>query len=678
MNTNHGKARLRTVWRLSRRLLLALLALLLPWLAWNWNDEAPNAAALQLSQPLASSVADADNAWLFLIGLSAAPNEDPIVLGRRRVDALSSDSGESTLVDGPLPLELPQLPRDSTPVFCPYHIVNCLDWTQIHAVTLQRLRQANALRQQRVATLLALPQWLNVHNESLGRLPPAPNYNNLHLYYDLLALDAGKALATNDAAALDAVLRRMADTVTFFRRVQAQPQDQLSLMTSIIGITRQLQLLDQLLDRLDAQQITALRPSIAVILQAPAKPFDWSESIRRDYAASVAITASLGEFKDYRRCVDLGQEDCLLKRVQGLAFQPQAMHNRLAENYLDILRARQQPAPQLKLALAQAYDQAQQRNPGFDSFINSLRAIAYNPIGNAIVAATIKNPANDPADRLHDAEAQRRSVAMKVEALVQGVAIADLPAFLDAHAATLGNPWTGQALDWDPRQREIGFVPRSTFYERAHPGARYQPLPAAGVKACATPLRLELRETRDGKARQAHTVLSCGVGNIAHSVTAQDESPDGQRYVEVRAVVADGRIDVEALLQSENGHLLLYATRGADAAADSLWLDPVAIVGAGNGTRIDVKLTPATDAAPLISIAGPALPAGALLQQIATTAEVRIDNAELAGEQRVGLAFDIPAQTAVERIAHAAGRQAQTLDPRHFVLAREPTTAGKR
>lgn len=673
MRTTLGKARLRTVWRLTRRLLLALLALLLPWLAWNWNDEAPNAAALELSRPPAHGVADAENAWLFLIGLSAAPDEDPIVLGRRRVDALRSDTGESTLVDGPLLLERPQ---GSAAAFCPYHIVSCLDWAQIHAARLQRLRQANALRQQRIATLLTLPQWRDVHNGALGKLPPYPNFGDLHLYYDLLALDAGNALATNDRPALDAALQRMADTVTFFRRVQAQPQDPLSLMISLNAISRQHQLLDQLLDRLDVQQITALRPSIAAILQAPATPVDWSESIRREYADSVRISDTvMGDFKDYRRCVDHGQDYCLFKRVMGLAYQPQATNNRFADNYLGILHARQQPAPQLKPALAQAYAQAQQRNPGFDGVINSVRAISYNPIGNAMTAMMSRDRAYDPVDRLHDAEAHRRSVALKVEALVQGVAVAQMPAFLDAHAATLGNPWTGQALEWDPRQREIGFVPRATFVERAHPGARYQPLPAAGVTACAAPLRLELRETVDGQARPAHVVLSCGVGNVAYNTAAADESPDRQRY-EVRAVVAEGRIDIEALLRTDTSFLRLYGTRGADAAAGSIWLEPLAT--SAKRTRIEVKLSPATDAPPMLSIAGAALQTGALLQQIATIADVRIDNAELAGEQRIGLALDIPVTTAVERIASSAGLEAQVLNPGHFVLRRVPAVNGQR
>ncbi len=59
----------------------------LAWLAWNRIEEAPNADALHWGNPPVREVADAHNAWLYLLGIGAAEGDDPVAFGRRRVDA---------------------------------------------------------------------------------------------------------------------------------------------------------------------------------------------------------------------------------------------------------------------------------------------------------------------------------------------------------------------------------------------------------------------------------------------------------------------------------------------------------------------------------------------------------------------------------------------------------------
>lgn len=662
--------RRRQRWRLLRWLLLVLLAPPLLWLAWNWNDEAPNAAALELSQPLAHDVADADNAFLLLVGIGAAEGEDPMAFGRRRVDAFNADGVAATRPASSadaVPPQWPQLPQDSTPELCPWRIVDCLDWTQTHADTLQRLRQANALRQRRVATLLTLPQWDNVYRMAVDT--PYPETRDLALYYDLTALDAGTALASGDAAALAAATQRMADTVRFFRRVQGRSQDLISLMISVAAISRQHRLLEAMLDRLDQKQIAALQPLIDVIVAAPATAMDWNETLRREYQVVAQVTdeETLNLATDYRRCREAGRDKCLGRRIVGLGFKPQATRNRLAENYLGILHAMQQAPAQLKRAMAGAVDAARERNPDTESFGGLLRTLVYNPIGK--VLAAVGMPTFNYAERVHDAEALRRSLVAKIQALQRGLAPADIPAFLATLPPQLANPWTGQPLDWDPRQREIGFVPMSTHSQRQRLGARYQPRPDPGIGACAAPLRLELREVLAEKQRDAHAVLSCGSGNTAFVQQADQDSPDRQRYVDVRAVELDGRLDVQAWLRSDNGGLRLFETRGADAAGTApIWLDQAG--AKGDGTRLEVRLSRPADAPPMVSAAARALPANALLQQIAAAAPLRITGIELAGAARVGLLSDIPAADAVQLVAAAAGLELEQREPRHLLLRR--------
>lgn len=671
MNTPRRRKR----WRLLRWLLLIVLTPPLLWLAWNWNDEAPNAAALELSKPLAHGVADADNAWLLLVGMGAAEGEDPIALGRRRVDAFNANGILATMPPASsgdaVPLA-PRLPQDTTPESCPWRIVNCLDWAQTHAPTLQRLREANALRLSRVARLQTLPQWDNVYRMAIDT--PFAEIRDLHLYYDLTALDASNAIASGDAAALAAATQRMADTVRFFHRVQGRSQDLITVMVSVTAISRQYTLLDALLDRLDAGQIAALQPTLAAIVEAPAAAVDWSETLRREYQVVLHTTddETLNIVTDYRRCRERGRDNCLSRSIAGLGFKPQATRNRMAENYLGILHAMQQPAPQLKAAMARAADEARERNPFADGFSGMLRASVYNPIGK--VLAAMGPPDFNYAERVHDAEALRRSLVIKIQALQRGLAPADIAAFLATQPPQLANPWTGQPLDWDPRQREIGFVPVSTHFQRQRVGVRYQPRPDPGIGACAAPLRLELREVLAGKQRDAHIVLSCGSGNSAFVAQADQDSADRQRYADVRAVELDGRLDVQAWLLSDKGGLLLFETRGADAASTApIWLDQAG--AKGDGTRIELRLSRPADAAPMISAAVRALPANVLLQQIAAASPLRIAGTELAGTARIGLMFDIPAVDAVQLAAAAAGLEAEPRDEQHVVLRRTTATA---
>lgn len=681
MNTTARTKRRRSAWRLAGWLSLILLAPPLLWLAWNWNDEAPNAAAAELSRPLAHDVADADNAWLLFAGIGAAEGDDPIALGRRRVDAfnarsavsvLKKDEPRNPLDQDPLPLQRPRLPQDSTPEPCPFRIVNCLDWTQAHAPTLARLRAANAVRQQRVARALTLPRWDNLYRLTLDT--PVIDVGDLLQYFDLLANDAAVALNEADDAALATALARMGEVVRFFNAARAGSQDLLSLMLNVTFLTRHYLLLDQILDRLDAAAVAAHRPAIDAILAMPSAPFDWSETIRREYQMVADLTGEgrLGFVTDFHACVDRGEEKCVGRSIVGFAFKPQATRNRFADSYRDYRQAMNAQAPALKLALATARGEIQQRNAAFGDFGSSVRAVVYNPIGRTLVARAMPEFVGY-AERIHDVEALRRSLVLKVEALQQGVGVNAIPAFLAEQPSALSNPWNGRAFEWDPRRREIGFVPGSNQWHRSRLGARYQPLPRAGVSSCAQPLRLELRETQGDEQRAVHAVFSCGVGNSSFLASAADESQDRERYIDVRAVAADGRIDIEALMQPEDGKLRLYETRGADAAATAaIWLDPAAV--SGDGTRIAVTLAPADEAPIMVSVAARSMPAR-LLQQIATAAQLRIDHIELAGEQRVGMLFDIPAGDAIELIAAAAGLDVDARDARHFVLRRTSTVA---
>lgn len=667
------------IWRLLRWPLLVLVALPVLWLVANWNDEAPNAAAIKLTQLPAHDVADADNAWLYLLGIGAAEGADPVVQGRREVDAFHARLSQGPVAaarrlvakapEEALPLQRPRWPQDSTAEFCPHRIVDCLDWSQTHAATLLRLRTANAERLRRVPVVLAMPQWDNL--AASAEDAPYPDIGDLSLYFDLLAYEAALALDRGDEAKTADVLERMAHAVSFFRRVQSRSQDWFSLMISVGLVSRLHRQLSSMLDRFDPDWMEAAQPAIAAILQAPASPVDWNETVRREYQYFVSVgvdrlTATLT--RDLPGCMDRGEPTCLGRRITGFSYQPQATSNQAAENFRDMLSALTNDARHYKLAYAQAQERIRERNATFDSTGSSLRTVAYNPLGRFLVAAA--NPKLDGAP-VHDAEVLRRSVVLKAEALRRGLQPDEIPAFLAAQPTALRNPWTGEPLSWDAHRRSVSFVPESSLARGQRQGSRYRPLPASGVSVCLHPLALRLRETQGEQPRSVHSVSSCGIGNIAHVLAQDGKSADRARYAEVRSLGGNGRIDIDVLI-TDNGKLRRYATHAVNAPAiGSWWLEPAE--GRDDSLRIEVVSAQAGTTPALVSIASRGLPAQQLLDQIATIAGLRITGAALAGDRRVSLMGDMPVADAIRQIAEIAGLEVDAPGDQEFRLRRSAT-----
>lgn len=664
------------IWRLLRWPLLVVVTLPVLWLVANWNDEAPSAAAIELSRPPAHGVADADNAWLYLLGIGAAEGEDPVALGRRQVDAFHARLNQGPAAaarrlaaeapEDALPLQRPRSPQDSTSEYCPHRIVDCLDWSQAHAQTLLRLRTANAVRLQRVPALFALPQWDNV--AANAEHTPYPDTGDVSLYFDLLAYDAALALDSGDEAKVADVLERMANAVSFLRRVQSRSQDWLSLMLSVALVSRQHRQLSSMLDRFEPGQIDAVQPAIAAILQAPATPVDWNESVRREYQYFVNVGVDLLTrtlTRDLPGCMDRGEPRCLGRRIVGVSYQPQATSNLAAENFRDWLAALSADARDFKLAHAQAQERVRQRTATFDGIGSSLRTVAHNPFGRILVAASLPNLDGTP---VHDAEALRRSVLLKAEALRRGLEPDEIPAFLAAQPAALRNPWTGEPLSWDAHRRSVSFVPESSYARGLRQGSGYRPLPTSGLSACPRALRLRLREIRGEQRRAVHSVISCSLGNVAYAIPDEGASADRARYAEVRSISGDGRIDIDVLI-TDNGRLQRFAAHGiAGPGVDSWSLAPAE--GRDNSRRIDVVSAQASTTPALVSIASRGLPAQQLLGQIAAATGLRIDGVPLAGNRRVSLMGDMPAADAIRRIAAASGLDVEARGEQEFRLRR--------
>ncbi len=81
-------------WTLAAVVLLAVV-LYVVLVAINWRDEAPSAQALQMQRIIDDRpvVGDADNAYVFLLGLAVPEDQDPLAWGRKRMAFLDAFPG---------------------------------------------------------------------------------------------------------------------------------------------------------------------------------------------------------------------------------------------------------------------------------------------------------------------------------------------------------------------------------------------------------------------------------------------------------------------------------------------------------------------------------------------------------------------------------------------------------
>jgi hypothetical protein len=80
----------------------------------------------------------------------------------------------------------------------------------------------------------------------------------------------------------------------------------------------------------------------------------------------------------------------------------------------------------------------------------------YNPTGEILALISIPH-LSAYIETGHNMEGLRRLALLKVLAHAEGLPPQRMQAFLDAHAADLGDPYTSKPMKWDAEKRRIYF-----------------------------------------------------------------------------------------------------------------------------------------------------------------------------------------------------------------------------
>jgi len=659
-------------------LAIPLLPLLLWWLVQRF-DEAPSADARRYAELAPRDVADADNAWMHFAGMGAAEDDDPLRLARERVDTLQArharvpaapaDAAEQALFDDPVPMLRPDAALDGSAGLCRSERVNCIDWAGHYHGMLARLQVGNRLRLARYERVLALLGWQGMYPPTLDA--PLPETTIADLQRNLIALDLGAALATDDSDRLTALVGQLADASDFWRHVATQGGDLVSVVSAATRVHRAQLLIGDLLDRVPLPIDPALDTAIGRVLAALPTDIDWQRALAYEYQVFAHTLGQElpGTLGGMRRCfAGTASGSCLQQLAMDAAVVPQATFNLHASNTAALQRWLEAPPHEIDAAGA-AYSAAfEAMAPNFDDTGTILRQMAYNYAGRVLVAIAV--PKADYALRLHDFEAVRRMLVLKKEALTQGVTESAFDAFVAAQPAALRNPYSGSAFEWDALVHELHFAARAGEATTRVSRIGVRPRATAGVTRCAQPLQIEMLDRLAPEGTPVLAYLACGDGSgpVWADAGGSKETDDARMQFDQRVIGFDVWRNAERiglrLRWNEGGEITrheadLVLEEGA-ARAEFRAVD-------GDSSQFSVEVRDGSPI-PVLAINAVRTPERELAGQIARAGGARLRGVERLSTDLTTLRGSLRLDAALGLLADGNGRRLRQVSATEYVI----------
>ncbi|RXR06147.1 hypothetical protein [Pseudoxanthomonas composti] len=424
---------------------LAVL-LYLALLAINWSDEPPSGDVATLRTLLESPpVVDADNGYVYALGLVVAADQDPLAQGAKRRAYLESLTATDRDHDGlSIPGERNHYVAERPAVVsllesaCKRGGADCAVLLERSTDTLDVWMRSEGWLLERYRQLIQRARWREVVPSNISG--PLPAYQHLMHGQELYLLEAWRAGRAGDARVVRDHLQR---DLRFWREVLRSSS---LLITKVIAAAA--------VDRNFAYGSLALR-ALPAELQHEAIPASWREPIAREERAMFRALA--GEHRWSDAAILRGEglvvtesltDGALADHLMRPLFQPQATSNLYAASLLEMARA-------FDVAeLTQMPDVLERRR---DTGGSGLRVLLhpYNPVGH--VSIEIAKPSYiDYLPRAADLEGARRAALLAATLRTQGVTPADAAAAI--RASPLTDPYTGAPLRWDAEHTSVVFT----------------------------------------------------------------------------------------------------------------------------------------------------------------------------------------------------------------------------
>ncbi len=231
----------------------------------NQHDRPPSAAALSLADEIASipQVADRDNGYLYLLGLAAPPDADPLEIGAERTEWIRRLAADPSLGRDTDPhpelSDFPAYPQDLLPIrskCASAQDSGCFDALQANEGIISMALERDAWALTRYEALLARTGWREIstydwRSSSIAPISAVPRFRIL------LFLQAWVLAEHGDAEGVNRLLQR---DMVFWRRALADSSLLIDKMVAAGFVVRHLQWGSAILRSLPAADIARAIP----------------------------------------------------------------------------------------------------------------------------------------------------------------------------------------------------------------------------------------------------------------------------------------------------------------------------------------------------------------------------------------------------------------------------------
>lgn len=437
--------------------LIIVIYLLL--LGVNWYDQPPSEASSRLMNLSASrpSVADQDNAYVYLMGFSVEPAQDPRAWGLQRIASAQEQLKKSPNAF-PAIEDLPgkdhdfkaQRPSELQALIdtCKEVDAKCLKTLENGEKTIAAWLASEAWLLERYRTLLAHP----AYQETLpfDMRTPIPPYLAVHEGQKLLLVQAWQLAGQGDTAG---VKKLLTEDVQFWRQSLGASDTVLAKMIAARALQRHFTWSNIVLRRLPP---AVMRQGVPEQWMTPLSESE--RSMLRSFAGeSQAFTSMINQIGKGSIVLDTSEANWTLNNNLAPILEPllqrQDTRNKYAEQLTASDAALQVPYEKYPAAVerARVMEDKERDESVFIFFIKRV----YNPVGN-ILLSTGRLDANTYAVRVSDLEGLRRLTLVTTELRSQGATSEQLAQKLTE--ATARNPYTKEPFVWDDSAKSVVFT----------------------------------------------------------------------------------------------------------------------------------------------------------------------------------------------------------------------------
>lgn len=429
-----------------------LIVTVLVLLGINWRDQPPSEAAIRLTKLSASqsAVADQDNAYVYMMGFSADPAQEPQALGVKRIAWVQAQFEKSPDdFTGDLPdkehdfkpqrsAELQALLKTCNTVDAP-----CLKALENGGKTLAAWIASEPLLLERYKALLTRPAYVQRLPFSMNA--PLPPYAKVYEGQKLLLAQAWQLAGQGDAVGVNKLL---AQDIQFWRQNLAASDALIAKMIATRAIQRHFMWGNVVLRRLPPALMTHGIP------QAWMTPISEAErAMLPSLTGEWVVTSSIFKQTKARGAAMLGINSGLPAPLFKFLLQPQDSSNKFAEQLTTSNAALQASYTQYPAVVEQAQHISDITNSE-SQFIFFTKHV-YNPVGAFLLTLDSEDPIWQ-AVRVSDLEGLRRVTVLTTELRSQGIASGQLAQKLNDAAAR--NPYTNQPFIWDDSAKAVVFT----------------------------------------------------------------------------------------------------------------------------------------------------------------------------------------------------------------------------